>query len=114
MGERAEPGAASERETVREELVMKALKILGVVFGAIGLAVVVFYTGWLRAPSAEDVCDNIAAVTKKETGIDLGAKTRAECIRHAQPPEFGRIPWVSQMKCLKDARSLAEIEKCAK
>ena len=93
---------------------MKALKILGAIVAMIGLAVVVFYVGWLRAPSAEEVCDNVTAVTKKETGVDMGEKGRSQCIRSAQPPEFGRIPWVSQMKCLRDAKSLDEIGKCAK
>lgn len=91
---------------------MKALKILGGIVLTIVLAVGIFYVGWLKAPSAEEVCDNIAAVTKKETGADFGAKDREMCIRGAQPPEFGRIPWVKQMKCLRDAKSGADIAAC--
>ena len=91
---------------------MKALKILGAIVAMIGLSVVVFYVGWLRAPAPEEVCDNVMSVTKKETGLDLGTKGRADCIRHAQPPEFGRVPWVRQMKCLRDASSLNELQAC--
>lgn len=91
---------------------MKALKILGGIVGALALAVFVFWFGWLRAPSGEEVCDNIAAIAKKETGADLGSKERAQCLKRAEPPEFGRIPWVARMKCLRDAQSLADISAC--
>lgn len=91
---------------------MKALKVLAGIVITIVLAVAVFYLGWLRAPSAEQVCDNLAAVTKKETGVELGAKLREACIRDAQPPEFGRVPWVKRMKCLRDADSLKALEAC--
>jgi hypothetical protein len=93
---------------------MKALKILGGIVLTILLAIAIFYVGWFRAPSAEAVCDNVAAVTKKETGVDLGAKERADCIRRIQPPDFGRIPWVKRVKCMRDAGSLAELEACRK
>jgi hypothetical protein len=92
---------------------MKALKIIGGVVLALVLAVGVFYVGWLRAPSAEEVCDNLAAVTKTETGKELGAKGREVCIEHAQPPKYGRVPWVKRMKCLRDASSLKAIEACS-
>jgi hypothetical protein len=91
---------------------MKALKILGGTVGMLVLAVAVFWVGWLRAPSAEDVCDNIAAVAKKETKVEMGPAERQACLRSAQPPEFGRVPWVRQMKCLRDAQTMAEIAGC--
>ena len=91
---------------------MKALKILGGVIATIVVGILIFYVGWLRAPSAEQVCDNLAEVTRKETGATLGGKAREQCIRDAQPPEFGRIPWVKRMKCLRDAGSLKELEAC--
>ena len=91
---------------------MKALKILGGIVVTIVLAVAIFYLGWYRAPSSEDVCDNVAAITKKETGAELPAKEREACIRRTHPPEFGRIPWVKRMKCMRDARSLSELDGC--
>jgi hypothetical protein len=80
--------------------------------GAPVRAIAVFYLRWLKAPSAEQVCDNLAAVTRKETGVELGSRMRDECIRDAKPPEFGRVPWVKRMKCLRDADSLKAIEAC--
>ena len=93
---------------------MKALKILGIIFGTIALAAVVFYVGWLRAPAPEEVCENMFAVAKKETGVALPTQERESCIRRLQPPEFGRIPYVAQMKCMKNATSAAELKQCGK
>jgi len=91
---------------------MKALKILGGIVVTIAIAVLIFYVGWLRAPSSQVVCDNLAALTKKETGVELGTKEYADCVRHTQPPEFGRIPWVKRMKCLRDADSVKALDAC--
>ena len=91
---------------------MKALKILGGIVLTIVVAIAIFYLGWYRAPSSETVCDNLAAITKKETGADLPQKERETCIRRTQPPEFGRIPWVKRMKCMRDAKSLADLDAC--
>ncbi len=93
---------------------MKALKILGGIVLTIVLAACIFYVGWLKAPAPEEVCDNVAAVTKKETGHDFGAKDREACIQSVQPPEYGRIPYARQMKCLRDAKTSAELDACTK
>lgn len=94
---------------------MKALKILGFIVGAIGLAIFVFWFGWLRAPAAEDVCNNVGVVLKKETGQDMPAEFMKECItRYSKAPEFGRVPWVNRLKCIRDAKSTSEIEACEK
>ncbi len=94
---------------------MKALKILGFIFGAIGLAVFVFWFGWLRAPAAEDVCDNVAKILKKEAGSEMPPELRKECIaEYSKAPEFGRVPWVKQLKCVRDAGSMSELEGCSK
>lgn len=94
---------------------MKALKVLGYIVGAIGLAIFVFWFGWLRAPAAEDVCENVAKLMKKESGAEMGADFMKECIAvYGKEPEFGRVPWVKQLKCIRDAESMAELEKCEK
>lgn len=94
---------------------MKALKILGYIFGAIALAVFVFWFGWLRAPSAEDVCDNVAAILKKEAGAEMPAELRKECVaQYGKAPEFGRVPWVKQLKCVRDATTSKELDACGK
>lgn len=91
---------------------MKALKILGGIVATIAVAILIFYLGWLRAPSADQVCGNLSALTKKETGIELPADEYAKCVRRAQPPEFGRVPWVKRMKCLRDADSVKALDAC--
>jgi hypothetical protein len=92
---------------------MKALKIIGSIVATIALGIIIFYVGWLRAPSAEDVCGNLAALTRKETGAELDAKAREECVRRAtHRPEFGVIPWVKRMKCVRDAGTLKELDAC--
>ena len=94
---------------------MKALKVLGYIVGAIGLAIFVFWFGWLRAPAAEDVCENVAELMKKEKGIEMPAEFMKECVTvYSKEPEFGRVPWVKQLKCIRDAESSAELETCEK
>jgi hypothetical protein len=94
---------------------VKALKILGFIFGAIGLAIFVFWFGWLRAPAADDVCDNVARVLEKEAGAKMPDELRKECVaQYSKAPEFGRVPWVNSLKCIRDADSSKEMEQCEK
>jgi hypothetical protein len=94
---------------------MKALKVLGFIFGAIALAVFVFWFGWLRAPAAEDVCDNVAKILKKESGSEMPAEFRKECVaQYSKEPEFGRVPWVNSLKCIRDAEDSKALEACDK
>lgn len=92
---------------------MKALKIIGGIFGVLGLAVFVFWFGWLRAPAASDVCDNVVKVMKKETGSDAPEAFVKECIaRYSREPEFGKMPWVKRLKCVRDADSINAMKTC--
>ncbi|HWB73487.1 MAG TPA: hypothetical protein VG755_01000 [Nannocystaceae bacterium] len=94
---------------------MKALKIIGFIFGAIGLAVFVFWFGWLKAPAAEDVCENVAKVLEKEAGAKMPEELRKECIaQYSREPEFGKVPWVKRLKCIRDAETSKEMEQCEK
>jgi len=94
---------------------MKALKILGFIVGAIGLAIFVFWFGWLRPPAAEDVCENVAKIMKKETNVEAPAEFMKECVAvYSKPPEFGRVPWVKQLKCIRDAETASELDGCEK
>lgn len=94
---------------------MKALKILGGILGAIVLAAVVFYVGWLKAPDAAEVCDNVARIVKAETNVEMPAKARSECVERAgRTPEFGLIPWVAELKCMRDAKDRSALETCGK
>lgn len=94
---------------------MKALKIIGFIFGAIGLAIFIFWFGWLRAPDAKDVCDNVAKVMKKENGVDMPEAFMKECVaEYSREPAFGKLPWVTQLKCIRDADSSAAMQACEK
>jgi len=89
----------------------KVLVVLGVLFGVIGAAVFVAWFTLLRAPEPSEVCDNLTAVMKKEVGA-VPSGFGAECVQRMQPPEFGRVPYAKQMKCLRDATSSKEIDAC--
>lgn len=94
---------------------MKALKIFGGLVAMIMLAALVFWIGWLRPASAQDVCDNIAEVTRKETGTELPGDAIGQCVaRFSNKPKFGMLPWAEQTKCIADADTLEEIDACAK
>jgi hypothetical protein len=97
---------------------MKALKILGGMLGALALAALVFWLGWLRAPDGAEVCENVIRVLGDDAGKKLPEKIEAEikkdCERRARPPEFGRVPWVKRMKCMRDAGSRKDLEACDK
>lgn len=96
---------------------MKTLKIIGIVFGSlVGLVLLaggIFWFGWLSPPSPESVCDNVAAVTSAATGREYPAQARAEClVDAARRPRFGIIPWVKELKCMRDAPDLATLRAC--
>jgi len=109
---------------------MKALKIIGIVFGGlialIAVASGVFYVGWLKAPSQQEVCDNLVPIlmanTQKHAGLtdDMqkvvlqAAKPELEksCMESTAVPEFGKLKYATQMKCLKVAKSTEDIDAC--
>ena len=92
---------------------MKALKIIGAIFATILVAVAIFYVGWMRPPSGAAVCDNVARIMKKEANVEMSEKDRAACIRDmGTPPQFGRVPWVKQLKCIRDAETGKDLAAC--
>ena len=91
----------------------KALKIVGTIFLTIFAAVAIFYVGWMRPPSGAAVCDNVARILKKEANVEMSEKDRAVCIRQmGTPPQFGRVPWVKQLKCIRDAETAKDLDAC--
>ncbi len=96
---------------------MKALKIIGIVLGSLvgllALAGGIFWIGWLSPPSPESVCDNVARVTSAETGRPFPDRARAECLEAAAtPPRFGRMPWVAELKCMRNAEDRSALAAC--
>jgi hypothetical protein len=97
-----------------------ALKILGGIAATLVAAVVIFYVGWLSPPSADSVCDNIMRLTKAElaeggaepSDADL-SQFRQACIADVgKEPEFGRLPWVRRLKCMRDAENMDGLQAC--
>ena len=94
---------------------MKVLKVFGVILLLLALAAFVFWFGWLKPPAAEDVCNNLAQLTEKESGAKWDDATRKTCVeKFSKRPEFGLMPWVKRVKCVRDAKTLAEAESCNK
>jgi hypothetical protein len=98
---------------------MKVGKILGIGCGSLlGLGVLSVVGAWffmLRAPSPEDQCNHLIGLMKKESGMELGDKFRAECVRKAEKGEMeGLIPYATRAKCVMSAESLDQADKCGK
>jgi len=94
---------------------MKVLKVLGIIVLLLVVAAGVFWIGWLTPPDAEDVCDNVSALMEKEAGAKLDDAARTQCVaRYSKAPEFGRMPWVARLKCVRDAESLDAVKTCEK
>ena len=57
-------------------MLKKILKGLGLLVALLGLAVLVFWVGWLRAPAQAEVCAHIRELT---VGLVEGVKPRGRC-----------------------------------
>jgi len=90
--------------------------LLKVVAGFVGLLLVgaaTLYIGWFRHPSPEEVCENVQAVARKEGGDAAAKAIDQKCVSDLQPPSHGTtVPYATRMKCMKNAKSLAEIQAC--
>jgi hypothetical protein len=97
-----------------------ALTIIGGIFATLAAAVLIFWFGWLRPPSAKSVCDNVVQITKSELGKsgasvsdDQLGELEKECVARAStPPKFGRAPWVKRLKCMRDAKDFEGLNAC--
>ncbi len=88
---------------------MKALKII---LAVLVVAILVFWLGWLRAPSAESVCDNLMSIAQEELGSEL-YESPEECADDYQRGLTQSIfSYVEEMKCYKNAETLADVEVC--
>lgn len=110
---------------------MKVLKIIGIGIGAFILLVAVaggvFYVGWLMPPSQESVCDNavpllieanqkalaeLPEALRKEAATKAEEEIRKACMEATETPEFGLMPFVARMKCMKQAKTIDELKAC--
>lgn len=90
---------------------MKALKIILAIFA---IAILVFWLGWCRAPSAKSVCKNLMNIVEEAGGGLVKAYASAEdCAKDFKMGENqGIIPYANQMKCYKNSKNISDIENC--
>ena len=85
----------------------------GSVFGVSALAGLGFWFLAVRAPSAEMQCDHLAALMKKENGIDVDAHFRESCLSKMERNQGeGLIPYADRSKCVIAAKSLDRAAMC--
>ena len=94
---------------------MNVLKILGGAMAGVSLPLALagflFWWGWLRAPSPEAVCDHAIAIWAQKMVV-VPDPSRRECLRHAQPPQYGRLRYARAMNCVMAARNAAQLNSC--
>lgn len=102
-------------------MLKKLALALGIFISLIALAVVVFYVGWLRAPSQEAVCENMVAIQLKESTVgkelpaEVTQKMQTECIKNTKKGIFqSDLTYATQMKCLEAAPDMAALRECSK
>ena len=92
------------------------MKIVGIILAVLALGAGGFWFFMLRAPSGESVCENVARLTEKETNgaMKMSDADKAKCVeRFSKKPEnAGLIPWAKQLKCARDAQSMADLKAC--
>lgn len=85
------------------------------------LAVLVFWLGWVRAPSPEQVCKHkvslvIATVGEDQTeGADaLIGQLEVKCVSAAERKIKlrGKLVWAEYAKCVTAAETLMDAERC--
>jgi hypothetical protein len=85
------------------------------------VAVFVFWLGWVRAPSPEQVCKHkielvIATVGEDQTeGADaLIGQLEGKCVEAADRKILlrGKLVWAEYAKCVTAAESLMDAERC--
>lgn len=96
-------------------MLKKILIGLGGFIAVLAVAAGIFWIGWLTPPSAEAVCDNLGKIAKQETGVDYPEPLKASCVQSVStPPKFGRLKWVSRLKCARDAQDIVALKTCDK
>jgi hypothetical protein len=106
---------------------LKALKIIGILIGSLVTLIVVaagiFYVGWCKAPSPDEVCAHIqtlmAADLAKATGstgmkVDINKVFPLDkCIERSKKGDMqGLLPYVAEMKCALKAESTDALKEC--
>jgi hypothetical protein len=98
-----------------------ARKIALAVVAVLAVAVIVFWFGWVRAPSPEQICRHkielvVATVGEEQTeGAEaLVGQLEAKCVSAAQRKIKlrGKLVYAKYAKCVMAAQTLMEAERC--
>lgn len=113
MAESEDDVMAGTREVVRK--VVLAFVLLSVV------AAVVFWLGWVRAPSPEQICKHKIELVTATVGAEqtegaeaLIAQLEMRCVEAAQRKIQlrGKLVYAEYAKCVMAAQSLTDAERC--
>ena len=85
------------------------------------VAVIVFWLGWVRAPSPEQVCKHKIQLVHETVGADqtdagdaLVGQLEANCVIAAERKIRlrGKLVWAKYAKCVSSASTLSDAERC--
>lgn len=91
-------------------MLKKILIGIGGLIGLLALAAVVFLWPVITAPSQDELCTHVKGLLEKQSA---GAGDAVDC-GDFKPPEFGKLPWAKQAKCIMDAEDAAGVADCEK
>lgn len=96
-------------------------KLSLILLGAATVAVIVFWLGWVRAPSPEQVCKHkiqLVGETASEDQTDgadaLVGQLELNCVIAAERKIRlrGKLVWAKFAKCVTQATTLSDAERC--
>ncbi|KIG13596.1 hypothetical protein DB30_07927 [Enhygromyxa salina] len=111
--------AITEQEMATMRRVVRKVSLI--LLGACGVGVLVFWLGWVRAPSPEQVCKHKIQLVHETVGEDqtdgaeaLVGQLEANCVIAAKRKIQlrGKIVWAKYAKCVTSAPTLTEAERC--
>lgn len=113
------PAAITESDMAATRTVMRTAGLITVV--VLVVAVVVFWLGWVRAPSPQQVCKHKIELVIATAGEDqtegagaLVGQLEARCVAAAQRKIRlrGKIVYAQYAKCVVGATTLSDAERC--
>jgi hypothetical protein len=96
-------------------------KVALILLGVTTVAVIVFWLGWVRAPSPTQVCQHKIQLVHETVGEDqadaadaLVGQLEATCVTAAERKIRlrGKLVWARYAKCVTEATTLSDAERC--
>ncbi len=119
-----EPDLDARQRQAAEELAATTRVVAKIAWGLLALAVVasiVFWFGWVRAPSPQEICAHKVELVFATVGEDqregaeaLAAQLEVQCVEAAKQKiqMRGKLVYAKYAKCVMAATSLDEAERC--